>query len=428
MFRSSTSPDITILGAGPIGLEAALYALHCGYSVRVVDQAEPGHHLDQWGFVRLFSPFSMNHTPLGSKLLTSLGHRLPPDRAYLTGREHREAYVLPLAEWLSRRVEWLMGRRVVAVSREGLLKGEALGRPERAEAPFRILLEDETGREQVVHSPVVIDATGSYSNPNWLGDGGIPAPGERALRNRIHYHLVDIAGQEKKRFLGKTTLVVGNGYSAATSIVALSRLMEKEPRTRAVWLTRTTGQVPILPIENDPLEERARITRQANQCVQQPGVRWIPGGMVHALQASRGGRKFLVEIVTGKGMETVEVDQILAQVGYSPDHRIYRELQVHECFASLGPMKLAAALLSDGSTDCLTQSSAGPETLKNPEPNFFILGMKSYGRNSHFLLRVGFEQIRDLFQLLTGEAQLNLYQEPVPTHFAPVQTIGKSCS
>ncbi len=428
MSVSTASPEMTILGAGPIGLEAALYALHCGYSVRVVDQAEPAHHVKQWGFVRLFSPFSMNHTPLGSKLLTSLGHRLPEATTYLTGHAHREAYLLPLADWLSRRVAWLMGWRVVAVSREGLLKGEALGSPERAEAPFRILLENESGEEQVVHSQVVIDTTGSYSNPGWLGNGGIPALGERSLRERIHYHLVDIAGAERHRFLGKTTLVVGNGYSAATSIVALSRLMAEDSRTRVVWLTRSSGRVPILPIENDPLEERARITRLANEAVDHTGIRWVPGGMVNRVKLAGRGRGFVVEVTTRQGLEAVAVDEILAQVGYTPDHRIYRELQVHECFASLGPMKLAATLLQSDSSDCLTQTSPGPETLKNPEPNFFILGAKSYGRNSHFLLRVGFEQIRDLFQLLTGDKQLNLYREPVPSRLTPVQTVGKRCS
>jgi hypothetical protein len=54
-------------------------------------------------------------------------------------------------------------------------------------------------------------------------------------------------------------------------------------------------------------------------------------------------------------------------------------------------MTLAAKL--SGSTDCLNQPVQGVETFMNPEPNFFILGSKSYGRNSHFLLQVGFQQV-----------------------------------
>ncbi len=50
-----------------------------------------------------------------------------------------------------------------------------------------------------------------------------------------------------------------------------------------------------------------------------------------------------------------------------------------------------------------------PESLRNPEPNYFILGAKSFGRNSSFLMRLGFEQVRDVFTLLTGNPGLNFY-------------------
>ena len=58
-------------------------------------------------------------------------------------------------------------------------------------------------------------------------------------------------------------------------------------------------------------------------------------------------------------------------------------------------MKLAATLLG-GSGDCLSQVSAGADALKSPEPNFFILGSKSYGRNSAFLLKIGYHQVQEV--------------------------------
>ena len=39
-----------------------------------------------------------------------------------------------------------------------------------------------------------------------------------------------------------------------------------------------------------------------------------------------------------------------------------------------------------------------------------ILGAKSYGTNSNFLLQVGHNQIRDAFKLIDGEAARDLYQ------------------
>jgi len=50
--------------------------------------------------------------------------------------------------------------------------------------------------------------------------------------------------------------------------------------------------------------------------------------------------------------------------------------------------------------DCLAQTSHGSDTLRNPEPGFFILGEKSYGRNSTYLMRVGWQQVDEVFPLL----------------------------
>ena len=55
---------------------------------------------------------------------------------------------------------------------------------------------------------------------------------------------------------------------------------------------------------------------------------------------------------------------------------------------------------SGGSGDCLAQAAHGPETLRTPEPGFFVLGAKSYGRNPHFLLRTGWQQVEDALGLL----------------------------
>jgi hypothetical protein len=73
-------------------------------------------------------------------------------------------------------------------------------------------------------------------------------------------------------------------------------------------------------------------------------------------------------------------------------------------------MKLAGLLAGSSSQDCLKQVCHGPDSLRNPEPNFYILGAKSYGRNSSFLLRIGFEQVRDVFTLIMGDKKLDLYK------------------
>src|SRR6266567_2710504 len=92
-------PRITILGAGPIGLEAALIARQFKLPFTVYERGRIGEHLQRWGHVRLFSPFGMNVTPLGRAVLRAEKpkHALPADGDCLTGRDHFRAYLEPLA-------------------------------------------------------------------------------------------------------------------------------------------------------------------------------------------------------------------------------------------------------------------------------------------------------------------------------------------
>jgi hypothetical protein len=45
----------------------------------------------------------------------------------------------------------------------------------------------------------------------------------------------------------------------------------------------------------------------------------------------------------------------------------------------------------------------GVDTLRTPEPGFFVLGAKSYGRTPTFLLRVGWEQVEQVVTALAEE-------------------------
>src|SRR5207249_2020148 len=112
---------------------------------------------------------------------------------------------------------------------------------------------------------------------------------------------------------------------------------------------------------------------------------------------------FQVKARAGTKEMTWNPDRVVANIGYTPDTALYRELQVQDCYATLGPAKLAAALAASKGDDCLKQISHGAESLRNREPNFYILGAKSYGRNANFLLNLGFEQVREVFRLIEKE-------------------------
>lgn len=54
---------------------------------------------------------------------------------------------------------------------------------------------------------------------------------------------------------------------------------------------------------------------------------------------------------------------------------------------------------------CGTVSPHGVAELRHPEPNFFITGMKSYGRAPTFLLATGYEQVRSIVSWLAGDVE-----------------------
>ena len=241
-----------------------------------------------------------------------------------------------------------------------------------------------------------------------------------AAEQQISYSLDDILGDRQGHYAGKNVLVVGSGYSAATTISNLAELSKKSADTWVYWAVRGNGSQPIRRFPNDPLRERDKLAVRANTLATRSddNVEFHGGTMIESIesagdqgQSSQGGKGFRVTARKGGQPITWNVDRIVANLGYTPDTTLWRQLQVHECYATLGPMKLAASLEGQAGVDCLKLASKGPEMLRNPEPNFYVLGAKSFGRNPHFLLRIGFEQVRDVFTLITGNAKLDLYKD-----------------
>ena len=437
-------PRLAVLGAGPVGLDAALAARERGLPFTVYEAgSRPAAHVRRWAHVRLFSPWSMDVSPRMRRALEGEGHEVPDGPTCPTARAWVERVLDPVAALPGVAGRLRLGTRVVAVARRGMLKDDAVGDPARGEPPFRLLLREADGSERVEEADVVLDCTGTYSSPNRTGDGGIPAPGERALEDRIERHLPDVRGGAWPGS-GEHVLLVGGGHSAQTAARDLAERAGGDGGPTVTWALRDPDP-DLRPPEGDPLEERARLMERAAEIVADPpaGVGLRTGVVVDRLEregervavelrrvdaapetasagpgaASRGAREGTAAGDAAPGAASrggapprtgaggrVFVDRILSLTGYVGDHTLYRQLQVHECWATCGPMSLAAELLGQDSADCLDQESHGVDVLRSPEPDFFVLGVKSYGRNSTFLLPVGWEQVSEVFGALEGDA------------------------
>ena len=397
---------IAILGAGPTGLEAALAAAEERLDFTILEATSgPGGNVRSWGHVRLFTPWSMNVSTRAKAQLAAAGQLVPDNSDCPTGLELVRDLLEPIAGLADVGPRVRYGTRVIEIARDGLLKSDEIGTAQRGEPPFRILVE-QAGEEQVVFADVVLDCTGTYDHPNALGRSGIRAPGERSLADSIVRFLPDIAADEAE-WAGRRILLVGEGHSAQTTARALEKLCLQHSDTSVTWAIRSE-RATFKAVEDDPLPERAALAAHARAIFsatacgteRESGIVVRLGRSVEALRRGSDGIEVTLRTEPDGATEKLVVDRIIALTGSVGDHMMYRQLQVHECWATSGPMKLAAALLASASADCLTQTSHGSDTLRNPEPGFFILGEKSYGRNSTYLMRIGWQQVDDVFPLL----------------------------
>jgi hypothetical protein len=64
-----------------------------------------------------------------------------------------------------------------------------------------------------------------------------------------------------------------------------------------------------------------------------------------------------------------------------------------------------APLIDPNVHSCGTVPPHGAEELRHPEADFYVVGMKSYGRAPTFLMLTGYEQVRSVVAALTGDVE-----------------------
>ena len=391
--------SILVVGAGPIGLDFALKASGVGHAVTVVESGfDVGSSVRSWGHVTLFSPWEMNTSAAGRALLGRTGVSLPDPATYPTGEELVARYLEPIRDAVAESVTFRFGTDVVAIGRGRVLKNSHINDGVREQHPFRVFVESDAG-EELLEADVVVDASGLLDTPNFLGTGGIPALGEADVDERITRHIPNLE-TEGEDYVDQRVLVVGGGTSAATSLRGLLPLCEAGT-VEVLWVTLHAGP-PYARLESDPLPQRDALFALGNEIAAGGTPFEHRGGYSVRRLSLRSDERITVELEDASGNRTLEVvDRILSHVGYRPNTTLFEELQVHQCYASQAPMKLAATLLAAGAGgDCLAQVSPGPDTLRSPEPGFYIVGSKSYGRDSAFLLRIGYEQVDSVLTLI----------------------------
>ncbi|MFF2290983.1 FAD-dependent oxidoreductase [Peribacillus butanolivorans] len=422
-FDKSALP-VAIIGGGPVGLAAAAHLLKKGEKFIVLEAGDSvGSSMLEWGHVRMFSPWQYNIDKAAKELLENAGWMLPNENALPTGRELVEEYLLPLSNLPEIKEQIMLQAKVVGVAKKA---HDKLKTGKRDTVPFQLYVEVK-GDTTVIEAKAVIDSSGTWTNPNPILSNGIWTNAEKKLHNQIHYGIPNVV-QLENRYQNKTTVVIGSGHSAINALLDLATLQQQYTDTKIYWVLRKKqihevygGQ------ENDGLAARGELGIRIQQLVESGRINILTPFHINGVYPTNGQITVVGEL-DGEKTTIGEIDEIVVSTGFRPDTSFLNEIRIN-LDSAVESIDALAPLIDPNIHSCGTVRPHGEQELRNPEKNFYIVGMKSYGRAPTFLLATGYEQVRSVVAYLTGDVEgaKEVHLELPETGVCSVNLASNSC-
>ncbi|MBL7489144.1 flavoprotein, partial [Frankia sp. AgB1.9] len=290
------------------------------------------------------------------------------------------------------------GTRVIGVSRQGR---DRLVSADRDEAPFMIHAVDARGVEMRHTVRAVIDASGTWRQPNPAGADGLPALGERAAASAGVLSYLPPTPTQVAALAGGHVVVVGSGHSAMTAVIDLAAVAREAPGTRISWVLRrgTVGDT-FGGGAADALPARGALGIRSRQAVDDGLVRLVTGFRVDRVDLRNGQ----VVLIAQDGRTLPPGDLVVAVTGFRPDLSFLSEMRLDLDPILQAPVRLAPEI-DPNVHSCGTVMPHGARELAHPEAGLYLVGMKSYGRAPTFLAMTGYEQVRSVAAALAGDHQ-----------------------
>ncbi|OYX15569.1 MAG: flavoprotein [Rhizobiales bacterium 32-66-8] len=392
---------VAVIGAGPVGLAAAAHLVARGIIPVVFERGtKVASSMRDFSHVRLFSPWRYNVDEAARALLEETGWKAPDPDALPTAGEMIDTYLALLAAHPSIEPQIMLGTEVTAIGRLGLDRMSSAG---RADAPFQVGWKAKDGRTGTIEAHAVIDASGTWSNPSPMGADGMPVKGEAMLSDVIGYGIPNVLGPERPRYADKRVLIVGSGHSATNVALDLVRLRDEEPGTEILWGLRKAGIGKLFRGGlDDQLPERGALGLAAGNVIEDGRVKVLAPLAIRSVE--RNGDTVTVAADLNGSRIVLEVDRIVVATGFRPNFDMLRELRVAIDPITEAPPALAP-LIDPNVHSCGSVPPHGAVELAHPEPDFYIVGSKSYGRAPTFLMATGYEQVRSVVAEIAGDRE-----------------------
>lgn len=397
----NTLLPVAIIGAGPVGLAAASHLAERGESFILFEAgSHVGANISTWGHVRLFSPWRYNIDKASSALLKKNGWEAPPLDQLPTGKELVENYLKPLAATPEIQPSLRFNAEVLSISRKNTDKMKTAN---REKAPFLIYTKED-GQFNCYEARAVIDASGTWGNPNPANAGGIWLEDEKAAQEHVFYGIPDCLNSDKERYLNKHIAVIGGGHSAINTLLDLAQLKEEYPETDILWiLRRQRVEEAYGGEEKDSLEARGALGSRIHQLVDKGIITAVTPFLIQSLKQD-GHQVTLIGVQNDKAHTLENIDEIIVNTGNRPNLNMVQEIRT-AIDSSTESMSALAPLIDPNLHSCGTVRPHGEKELRQPEKNFYMVGSKSYGRAPTFLMATGYEQVRSVVAYLSGDQE-----------------------
>lgn len=393
-----TKYPVAILGAGPIGLAAAAHLQTYNVPFILLEKGDVAANVATWEHVRLFSPWEYNVDNAARKLLEEAGWTMPDPQAIPTGAALRHDYLMPLSEQFKGRL--YTNEEVIAITK---LDADKMKSANREAKPFLIFTKNNQATKTYKAS-AIIDATGTWGHANPAASHGVFLPSERKLSEKITYQIPNVVVQSM-RYANKKVAVIGSGHSAINSLLQLVKLKENYPQTEITWILRKNQVEEALGGGvDDELAARGELGLKIKEILSNGSIQVKTPFYVQTILEKEEG-----VVLKGTEQKIGPFDELIVNTGNRPDFSFHEELRY-----TTDPVTEAVSALADlidpNHHSCGSVPAHGEKELRQPEPNFYIVGSKSYGRAPTFLMATGYEQVRSIAASIAGdtEAALNV--------------------
>ena len=392
---------VAVIGAGPVGLAAAAHLISRNIPVKVYEAGDTvAANVRDWAHVRLFSPWSLNADHAAKALLHAA--RLA-GAAWRHDADRRRSL---------RRVSAPAGRHA-GNARRHRNQGHRQGDFAPGHRQGRDALAARIGRSRSWSRTARcgwIRRARSSTHPargkiqiRWARPASRPLAKPRRP-NSSPTAFPTCSEPDRAHYAGKRVLVVGGGHSAANVLIDLARLAETNGLMELTWAVRGENLTRVFGGgAADRLPARGKLGSDLKALSDGKRLKLVTGFAAERVCDADGA-----VIVSGwRGTQAVQLgpfDRIVVATGQRPDLDMTRNCVSTSTPGSNRPRLLGPAI-DPNLHSCGSVPPHGYKELSHPEPGYFAVGVKSYGRAPTFLMATGYEQVRSVAAYIAGDLQ-----------------------